>query len=156
MSKSIHPFLTLPGLADASKPLLQTLLAERPMPLTALEGIVSGYTRVIEDVAKKNRRVNAELGRAIAGALASVLARVDDRTGDQDYGVIQSAVRYFVVQNDGGGDDFDSLDGFVDDARVVNLMLRWLGRDDLNIVIPERVARPPSRVFGGAATTARR
>lgn len=151
MNNITHPFLSLPGIPEASKSLLWTLLTERPMPQQALEGIVTSYGRVIEGLAKKDARVNGELGKAITHALTTILARVDDRTGDDDYRVIQAAVRYFVVENDGGGNDFATLDGLVDDARVVNSMLRWLGRDDLTVDVTKRPARTPSRIFGGAA-----
>ncbi|MFO0749283.1 MAG: hypothetical protein U1F43_27005 [Myxococcota bacterium] len=149
MNTFTHPFLTLPGLPESGRPLLWTLLTEPLVPLPALRSIVASYSRVIEGLGRRGQRVNVPLGKAIALALDTILLRVDERTGDGDYRVIQAAVRYFVIENDGGS-DFASNDGLLDDARVVNAMLRWLGRDDLII---DLALRPPrsSGVFGGAA-----
>jgi len=155
MNKLSHPFMTLPELPEAGKPLLSTLMVEPLMPLTALQGIVASYAKIIDDLARKDRRVNSVLGKAIAKVLATVLARVDDRIGDKDYRVIQAAVRYFVVEDDGGGSDFASIDGLVDDARVVNAMLRWLGRDELMLDVGARPERPRTGIFGGAAADRR-
>jgi hypothetical protein len=149
--------LQMPGVPESSKQLLLRLLQEDLIPVEALKSAVESYRKVIRDAARKNGKANAKLGDQIAHALQSLLARVNETTGESNLSIIQAAVRYFVIQNDGSGHDLESEDGLYDDARVVNAVLRYFGRDDLMIRdLPEPRAPRSAPVRGGAAAPARR
>jgi len=146
------------GVPESSKQLLLRLLQEEILPLATLKSVVETYRRMIHDAKRKNGRANTELGDEIARSLQALLKRVNESTGDDNLRIIQAAVRYFVIQNDGSGHDLDVEDGLYDDARVVNAVMHYFGRDDLKIKsIPEPAAnRRPPPVRGGASMTARR
>ena len=149
--------LQMPGVPESSKQLLLRLLQEELLPVSTLKAVVESYRRIIHQAEKKNGRANAELGDDIARALQAILSRVNESTGDDNLRILQATVRYFVIQNDGAGHDLDAEDGLYDDARVVNAVLHYFGRDDLKIKVPEPVAnRRPAPIRGGAAMPARR
>jgi hypothetical protein len=148
--------LQMPGVPESSKQLLLRLLQEDLIPVPALKAVVETYRRVIHEAERKNGRANGELGDEIARALQVMLGRVNESTGNDNLQILQAAVRYFVIQNDGSGNDLESEDGLFDDARVVNAVLHYFGRDDLKVKgVPEPASRRPP-VRGGAALPARR
>lgn len=132
--------LRMPGVPDHSRALLQQLLAEDLIPVEALPHIVESYRRVIHEARKKNPRTNVVMGDMIANSLVALLKKVTPKTGEQNLRIIQAAVRFFVIQDDGdGGHDLASQDGLDDDAAIVNAVLRFFGRDDL--MIPDLAPR---------------
>lgn len=137
---TLHPFLKLPGVPDSARPLLARLLAEPLLPVKTLSRCVQTYRLVVEAAAARNGRADAALANTIANALLAVLARIDGRTELVEYEIIQAAVRYFVIESDGFGHDLEHEDGLFGDACVVNAMLRWVGKDDLTIVLPTSAA----------------
>ncbi len=143
-----HKFLALPTVPEAVKPLLRKLMEGDLLSLGVLRAMVESYLRVIRDAARKGRPVNVELGEGIAASLLALIARVDERTTEDDRRLVQAAVRYFVIENDGMGHDLAHEDGLFDDARVVNALMRWCGRDDLMLQMPQLAERrrPPPRV----------
>ncbi|MFO0750833.1 MAG: hypothetical protein U1F43_34960 [Myxococcota bacterium] len=153
MGKPTEDFLTLPGIAEPLKPLLRKLLAEELIPVPALRALVDTYIRVIREASRNGAHVNLVVGEGIALALLSVLARVDARTTPDERRIIQSAVRYFVIENDAMGHDLAHEDGLFDDARVVNAMLRWIGRDDLQVAVPASGAARRPTSMGSAASS---
>ncbi len=127
------PNIRIPGLPEEAQPLMLQLLVEDLLPVSALQAAVESYRRVIHKTAQQNGKANTAVGDAIAHALQTMLARVNAKTSDDNLHVLQAAVRYFVIQNDGHGHDLESRDGLHDDARVVNAVVRYFGRDDLQI-----------------------
>ncbi|MBL8786319.1 MAG: hypothetical protein JNJ59_15570 [Deltaproteobacteria bacterium] len=149
--------LQMPGVPESSKQMLLRLLQEDLLPLGALKAVVESYRRVIHDAHRKNGRANFKIGDQIAHALQTMLARVNETTGNDNLRILQSAVRYFVIQNDGTGHDLETEDGLNDDARVVSAVMHYFGRDDLKVKgIPEPVPSRPQPVRGGAALPVRR
>lgn len=149
--------LQMPGVPETSKQLLLKLLQEDLIRVDALRMVVESYRRTIHEAARKNGRANAKLGDQIATSLQLLLKRVNDATGAENHQIIQAAVRYFVIQNDGSGHDLESEDGLYDDARVLNAVLHYFGLDKLKIDVPApAAARRPAPIRGGAATPARR
>jgi len=146
----------MPGVPESSKQLLLRLLEEDLLPVNALRAAVESYRRLVHEAARKNGRANAALGDEIARSLQVLLKRVNDTTGAENLHILQAAVRYFVIQNDGSGNDLTSAEGLFDDARVVNAVFHYFGRDDLAVRnLPEPAARH-APVRGGAALAARR
>ena len=142
---TLHPFLNVAGLPEHARPLMSRLLSEPIVPIASLLRGIATYRLVIEAAAARNGRANVGLGHRIANALMALLARVDDRVGKNERLVIQAAVRYFVIEDDGFGNDLEDEDGLFNDARVVNAMLRWFGRDDLCVAL----RTPTLRRVGG-------
>lgn len=127
--------LRVPGVSDTSRAMLKQLLEEDLIPVEALPHIVESYRRVIHDAHRRNGRANVRVGDQIADALQALLRSVTPKTGDKNLRLIQAAVRYFVIQDNASevGHDLQTERGLDDDARVVNAVLRFLGRDDLMI-----------------------
>jgi hypothetical protein len=159
MSRAPHRFLSLPGLPERSLPLLQGLLLEPPVAPSELRYDAAKYRRLVQSVACANNHADALLACDVAERLDLILARVDARTGIVDLSVIMAAVLYFVVENDDEATEPEA--GDCADVRVVNAMLRWLGRDDLMLRLPApiaaRLATPPELpgVSAGPAPEAR-
>jgi len=148
--------LQMPGVPESSKQMLMRLLQEDPIPVPALKAVVESYRRVIHEAARKNGRANTKIGNQIADSLGVLLGRINETTGDDNLRIIQSAVRYFVIQNDATGNDLDSEDGLYDDARVINAVLRYFGRDDLFVKgVPEPASSRGTPVRGGSASARR-
>lgn len=149
--------LQMQGVPETSKQLLVRLLQEDLIPVEALKAVVESYRRVIQEAQRRNGRADGALGDKIAYALQALLARINETTGGDNLQIIQASVRYFVIQNDGSGNDLELEDGLFDDARVVNAVIHYFGLDALKIVgLPQPAAnrRPPVR--GGAAAPAKR
>ncbi|MCC6622338.1 MAG: hypothetical protein IT385_13835 [Deltaproteobacteria bacterium] len=144
--------LQMPGVPESSKQMLMRLLQEDPIPVAALKAVVESYRRVIQDAAKRNGRANFRIGNQIADSLQVLLGRINETTGDDNLRIIQSAVRYFVIQNDATGNDLETEEGLYDDARVINAILRYFGRDDLMVKgVPDPAAARSKAVRGGSA-----
>jgi len=144
--------LQMPGVPESSKQMLMRLLQEDPIPVAALKAVVESYRRVIQEANKRNGRANFRIGNQIADSLQVLLARINDKTGDDNLRIIQSAVRYFVIQNDATGNDLETEDGLYDDARVINAILRYFGRDDIMVKgVPEPASARGKPVRGGSA-----
>ena len=126
--------LRMPGVPDGARDMLKRLLDEDLIPVESLPHIVESYRRVIQDAHRRNKLANLELGNRIADALQALLKTITAKTGDQNLRIIQAAVRFFVIQDDGvGGHDLATLDGLDDDAAIVNAVMRYFGRDDLMV-----------------------
>lgn len=149
-------FLQIPGVPESSKQLMTRLMQEDLLPIEVLQSVIESYRRVIRETARKNGKANVKIGDQIADALQALLKRVNVMTGDENQRIIQAAVRYFVIQNDGNGHDLESATGLVDDAKVANAVMMYFGREDL--VIKDLPEPPPKAapVRGGAAAPAKR
>lgn len=123
--------IRIAGLPEDAKPLMAQLLEEELLPVSVLMRAVESYRQLIREAASQNGKANAHVGDQIADALLALMSRVNAKTGDENLHIIQAAVRYFVIQDDGSGHDLLSRVGLYDDARVVNAVLRYFGRDDL-------------------------
>jgi hypothetical protein len=143
-SKFAQAFLELPNVTDGAKDFLHELLYEDLLPVSILGKLVQSYVRVIQEAGRRGRPVNVQMGLDIAASLLTFLERVDERMCADDRHVLQASTRYFVIENDGMGHDLASEDGFFDDARVVNAMLRWFGSDSLLIRMPLPANRRPT------------
>jgi hypothetical protein len=142
--------IRIPGIPDQAAPLFADLQQEDLLPVSTLRAAVEAYRQAIARHAQGGP-ADPELGDRIASALDSLLGRVNHLTDEPAYRAVQAAVRYFLIQEDGGGSDLASHDGLHDDARVVNAVVRYFGRDDLTVAVPE--VPPPQPA---APSTARR
>ena len=93
------------------------------------------HLAAVEELAGEDGGVDVDVARRIADALASVLADVParpDAYSSEARALLRGAVEYFILDKD---DDTDSEPGigFDDDARVLNAVLRAIGRPDLRV-----------------------
>jgi hypothetical protein len=133
----------MPGVPDRSRHLLKQLLSEELIPVAAMPHIVQSYVKVVRDAYRQNGRANVQRAEAIATAALSLLDSVNEKIPKKNLRIIQAAIRYFVIQDDGHSHDLATPDGLDDDARVMNAVLRFFGRDDL--FIPGLGDEPPTR-----------
>ena len=120
--------------ADA-RALVADLLAEPSIGHDDLLDAVADYLDEISLAAARDGFVDAKLGETVAEVCLELLADLGSGTSDKDNRLVQVAVRYFVVEDDADG-DLTSVVGFDDDARVLNAILRLLGREELLIEVP--------------------
>ncbi len=143
----------IPGLPASTVELFAQLQQEDLLPVPTLRAGVEAYRQNIATQASRGVPANAQLGDAIALALTRLIDRINDLTEAPALRLIQAAVRYFIIQDEGYGSDFASMQGLEDDARVVNAVLRYYGRDDLCVDVPEPAPAPdpaataPRRLF---------
>jgi|GEM_PF-1114268 len=149
--------LRMPGVPEGAREMLKQLLDEDLIPVESLPHIVESYRRVIHTAYKKYGRANVRLGDQIADALQALLRSINEKTGENNLRIIQAAVRFFVIQDDGdGGHDLASEDGLDDDAAIVNAVMRYFGRDDLMIPgLPQRSRRTAPTVRADRRAAAR-
>jgi hypothetical protein len=113
-------------LLSDTRSVVHELLDEPLLPLASLDRAVGEYRQAIEDA----RSADQELGLALVeGASALLTSAICADT----HRLVQVAVRYFVMDDD-GDDDLASPFGFDDDVEVFNAVATVLGRDEL--VIP--------------------
>lgn len=92
------------------------------------------YLTTVEAAAGQNEFLDLPLARAIAVALEQALDHVDP-SDERALHALHVAVRYFE-EDDDDEPDLESVLGFEDDAQVANVVLRFIGREDLLIEIP--------------------
>ena len=118
--------------ADA-RALVADLLAEPSIGHDDLLDAVADYLDEISLAAARDGFVDAKLGETVAEVCLELLADLGSGTSDKDNRLVQVAVRYFVVEDDapprGGGAPPPH-------ARVLNAILRLLGREELLIEVP--------------------
>ena len=125
----------LAAVPAGARALVADLLAEPGASHEDLLDTVADYLDEISSAAARDGFVDTELGAAIAEVCLELLADLGGGASDRESRLVQVAVRYFVVEDDAEG-DLTSVVGFDDDARVVNAVLRLLGREDLLIEVP--------------------
>ena len=135
----------IPGIPEQAAELFGQLQQEDLLPVSTLRAGVEAYRQSIARQAARGLPANAQLADAIAGSLTILLDRINDLTTEAALRVIQAAVRYFLIQDEGYGGDLASMRGLDDDAHVVNAVLAYYGRPDLRVDVPEpQPAQPPS------------
>ena len=107
-----------PGLPPGCQPDFERLLA---FPLDTPERMTEALDRYLVSVRAAVERypnVNVELAEVISGQLRRLLA-YPPSTPEIHQRWVQAAARYFFL-NDDGSHDWESADGFRDDAQVVS------------------------------------
>jgi hypothetical protein len=137
--------LRIPGIPEQAAGMYAELQLEDLLPVSTLKAAVEVYRQSVTRHANRGGPANAALANAIAGALSTLLDRVNHLTEEPAYRAIQAAVRYFIIQDDGDGNDLATADGLHDDARVANAVVRYFGREDLLIPVPEATPTAPAR-----------
>lgn len=120
------------GVNDNGQEVLRRLWENDLMPLDVLRSEVEAYMAyVTEDVVARRPFVDADLANAIGKACVILLDGLGEGATDEQHRLVQLAGLYFIATED----DLDGAMGFDDDARVVNNVATFLGRDDVIIDI---------------------
>lgn len=114
-------------LLSDTREIVRLLLEEPLLPLELLGREIASYQHAIHDAAAADR----ELGLALAKGATSLLSSA---VSESTHRLVQVAVRYFVMDDD-GDDDLASPFGFDDDVEVFNAVAIALGRPELLITM---------------------
>lgn len=120
----------LRALPAASAEILDELLKEDLIPARELRAAVPDYVAELEAATKKHEFLDIGLAKKLANRCLSLLDAIDIDTSEETRQVIQAAVRYFLLDDDADSDK-ESLIGFDDDARVIEVVAREIGREDI-------------------------
>ncbi len=120
----------LEALPQSTSDLLEGLLAEDLIPARELRAQIPTYIDELELSTRKHEFLDIGLAKKVAGQCLGLLDGIDIDTSEETRSLIQAAVRYFILDDDADSDK-ESLIGFDDDARVVELVAREIGREDV-------------------------
>jgi hypothetical protein len=109
---------------------------DAPDEVEHLRSRISGHAVATHGAASRNDAVDLSLSLRIAGRLREAVDDWNALTTAQR-SAVQAAIGYYALSAD-ADDDLHTLMGFEDDAAVANIVLAWIGRDDLVI----RYAKP--------------
>jgi uncharacterized membrane protein YkvA (DUF1232 family) len=109
---------------------LQNLLDEALVPADELFGQVDDHLARIEQHAAQDGFVDVELARTLTKRCRRLLESCANKALKDHGHLVQAAVRYFVLDEDGDS-DIASIIGFDDDALVIELVAREIGREDV-------------------------
>lgn len=126
----------LDGIPAAARSLWRTLVEQELMSVHELFQQVHQYQRTLEQQADwDDSAIDGVLAQGLVAASLSLLGTLNDDTPDRDRKIVQAAVRYFIIDEDGDA-DLESALGLDDDAEVMNAALRHLGHDGWLIDVP--------------------
>lgn len=126
----------LDGIPAAARSLWRTLLTQELISVHELFEQVHEYQRTLEQQADwDDSAIDGVLAQALVAASLSLLGTLSDDTPESARRLIQAAVRYFIIDDDGDA-DLESALGLDDDAEVMNAVLLHLGHDGWLIDIP--------------------
>jgi len=123
-----HPLLD--DLLSDSRPVVAELLDEPPWTTANLLRLLEGYERSLTRTA--GPATDLATAQALLSGCRALLEVVGDAPEPETARLTHVAVRYFVLEEDGDGDQ-DSPFGFDDDVEVFNAVVRRLGHDTLQL-----------------------
>ena len=95
-----------------------------------LRAQIPSYVAELHLATRTHEFLDIGLAKKIADQCLNLLNDIDVDTPKETRQLIQAAIRYFLLDDDADSDK-ESLIGFDDDARVVELVAREIGREDL-------------------------
>ena len=123
-------FPEIHSLAEATQDIVKKLLAEKLEETSILMEEVQTHNKLMQHAMFSNDTVDTRLAERLTKTTLILLRTIDSETSEYHRRLIQVGARYFTLDDDASG-DFNMADGLQDDARVVNAVCRYLGRDDL-------------------------
>ena len=124
------PEALIAGAPNESQQLLRQLAAEPLRPISELAGLLNDYESRLADAQRESEFLDLATAQRIGAQCRALLKLPELETDDERRRIVQLAIRYFVVADD-GENDIDSPIGFDDDAAVVAVAARLLDREDL-------------------------
>lgn len=110
--------------------LLERAQALAPDEVPSLADGIDHYLLRIHEALSRNEFLNVDLAQRVGTTLKALLAMYSDLASNQTRALVIGATRFFLETNDVLA-DLDSPLGFDDDARVLNAVLRDIGREHL-------------------------
>ena len=120
----------LRSLPTAVAPVFEKLLVKERVPAQHLRYRISEYLSELADAQQRHEFLDVQLARTLADQCLLLLDTVDVDTPSETRRLIQAAVLYFLRSEDAESDK-ESLLGFDDDAVVIELVAREIGREDV-------------------------
>ena len=120
----------LRALPASAAAIFEGFLAEGRVPATELRAQIPSYVAELELATRTQEFLDIGLAKKVANQCLGLLDGIDVDTSEETRKLIQAAVRYFLLEDDADSDK-RSLIGFDDDARVVELVAREIGREDV-------------------------
>jgi len=120
----------LRALPASAATIFEGLLAENFIPARELRAQIPSYLAELEDATGTHEFLDIGLAKKVADQSLGLLDGIDIDTSEETRKLIQAAIRYFLLDDDADSDK-ESLIGFDDDARVVELVAREIGREDV-------------------------
>lgn len=100
--------------------------------IPSLKTRIDAHLERVRGALTRNEFVNLPLAQRVADVLKQILSDYPDLLGDHSRAWVIGATRVFLETHD-VLDDLASPIGFDDDARILNAVLRDIGREDLLI-----------------------
>ena len=116
-----------------ARALVKTLLDEPLLPIPQLRKELHDHVVTIQQAAAKNEFLDVSLALRLS-EVSTALIEEGQQHDEQTQRLVQAAVRYFILEDD-GEHDLESVCGLDDDAEVCNVVARALGRDDLLVEV---------------------
>ncbi len=115
-----------------ARELMASLLEEPLDSPAALRKQLADHVAEIKAAAQSNEFLDISLAMKLAEVSSALIDEGLERGDTRVQHLIQAAVRYFILDDD-GEHDLESVCGLDDDAEVCNVVSRSLGRQDLLI-----------------------
>ena len=109
---------------------LQRLLGEPLVPVAELRTQIACHSQSLRQSSSAIEFIDLTKASSVASICLALLATVTEETPTDERRLIQAGVRYFL-EDDDAESDLSSPIGFDDDAEVIALIARAIGRSDL-------------------------
>lgn len=109
----------------------ERLLREAVVEVAVLRGELQAHMERLEAARVTNEFLDGSLATKL-GRVCEAMLQLVPELDERDRRLVQAAVRYFVLEEDGES-DVESVCGLDDDVQVCNAVAGHLGRDDLII-----------------------
>ena len=121
-------------LPENARILVEQLIQEDLVSSDELRFEIEKYSSKIDRFARKRADLDVNLAECIAQSCLALLDTLMHDSPVEHRRLMQVACRYFVEEDDEEG-DLGSVFGFDDDAEVLNIVVRKLGRPDLEVQV---------------------
>lgn len=116
------------------RPLVVKLMREPLVPPDTLRRELRNHEQEVDRVAARRADLDVHLAQCIGESCVLLLDALGPDTPESSRRLTQLACRYLIETEDGEG-DLGSAFGFDDDAAVLNVVARKLGRPDLVVSV---------------------
>jgi uncharacterized membrane protein YkvA (DUF1232 family) len=102
-----------------------------PSQVSELQKQIIDHVQDVRDALQQNEFIDLDLAERISRVLLTILGEIPSYP-EIHRRMIIGAARYFVLSQDAQA-DFKSVLGFDDDLKILNYVLRFIGRNDLQV-----------------------
>ena len=115
--------------------IVEDLLKAREKTKEELLIAIKQYNQKIGNVALKRQDLDINLAHTVSEICLNLLNECWDNATNIEKRLINMVCCYFLEEEDDEDGDLDSVYGFDDDAQVLNIVLEFIGKEDLVIHI---------------------